>query len=159
MRKQTLALSLLLSALALTACQSTENGSQSESSNQNGSAENAAPAPANEQRVQRVLTPVERIPAPPIDAAQDIPDLTGELESEGLGLTMIVDGSSPQAFADSLQMIAADTSAEQYQGLEASLQLLEVYTLDASDLESFYRSLDGMTGEEIIELAQRRNRR
>ena len=93
-----------------------------------------------------------------MNPAREIPRLEGELGSEGYGMTMIVDGSSPEAFAESLKIIASDTSPEQYQALDSAIRYMKTYSMGSRDLETFYQSLDGMTAEEIIERAHSRNR-
>ncbi len=95
------------------------------------------------------------------DAEKKVPRMEGQAEEDGYGLTMIVDGSSPEAFAGSLDLIAMDTSQEQYRKLDASLRFLATYDTAAwSGLPNLYKTLDGMTGEEIIERAENmRNQR
>lgn len=119
----------------------------------------------SEQRVLRQ----RRNPEPPrapegtqslIDPARELPRLTGELEQDGYGPTMIIDGSSPEAFRQSVELIAADSSEQQYRDFNAALRFLRTYTLGARDLDEFYQTLDGMTPEEVIEMvAERRTRR
>ena len=95
------------------------------------------------------------------DPEKRIPRMEGEATEEGYGLTMVVDGSSPDAFQESLELIAMDTSQEQYRKLDASLRFLGTYDTAAwSGLPNLYETLDGMTGEEIIERAEKmRNER
>lgn len=89
------------------------------------------------------------------DPEKKVPRAEGQAEEDGYGLTMIVDGSSPQAFAESLDLIAMDSSQEQYRKLDASLRFLATYDTAAwSGLPNLYKTLDGMTGEEIIERAE-----
>lgn len=91
------------------------------------------------------------------DPSKKVPRLEGSSEVDGHGLTMIVDGSSPEAFQESLELIANDTSKSQYERLHSALLYLRVYAPEGwSGLPDLYRSLDGMTGEEIIELASER---
>lgn len=99
------------------------------------------------------------------DPEKKIPRIEGEAEEEGYGLTMVVDGSSPQAFQESLELIAMDTTSSQYQQLDSALRYLGTYDSSAwgGGMPALYKSLDGMTGEEIIQRAQemrqqRRNR-
>lgn len=90
------------------------------------------------------------------DPSKKVPRLEGEAQEEGYGLTMVVDGSSPQAFQESLELIAMDTSEQQYRKLDASLRFLATYDTAAwSGLPNLYQTLDGMTGEEIIERAEK----
>lgn len=109
----------------------------------------------------------DREPEPePIDNSDDparkIPQAQAGLEEgeQGYGLTMIVDGSSPEAFQNSLELIAEDTSPEQYQRLDSALRYLKAYSSAGWDgPASLYQSLDGMTGEEIIERAAEEQQR
>jgi hypothetical protein len=90
------------------------------------------------------------------DPEKKVPRIEGQAQEEGYGLTMVVDGSSPQAFAESLELIAMDTSEKQYRKLDASLRFLATYDTAAwSGLPNLYKTLDGMTGEEIIERAEK----
>jgi len=90
------------------------------------------------------------------DPEKRIPRIGGEAQEEGYGLTMVVDGSSPGAFQESLEMIAMDTSQQQYRKLDSSLRFLATYDTAAwSGLPNLYQALDGMTGEEIIERAEK----
>lgn len=89
------------------------------------------------------------------DPEKKVPRIEGQAKEEGYGLTMIVDGSSPEAFAESLDLIATDTSEKQYRKLDASLRFLATYDTAAwSGLPNLYKTLDGMTGEEIIKRAE-----
>ncbi len=90
------------------------------------------------------------------DPTRQIPRLEGQFAESGAGLAHIVDGTSPEAFAQSLQIIASETSAEQYERLDSALRFLGMYSSAAwSGLPGLYQSLDNMTGEEIIEHANR----
>ena len=90
------------------------------------------------------------------DPARRIPRLEGQFEEPGAGLMQIVDGSSPEAFAQSLQLIAAETSAEQFNELDTALRFLGLHSSAAwGGLPGLYKSLHDMTGEEIIEHAGR----
>ena len=88
------------------------------------------------------------------DVERNIPRIQGSATEEGYGLTMIVDGSSPQAFQQSLELMAEDTTQEQYRQLDSALRYLRAYSPEAwQGTPNLYASLDGMTGEEIIEKA------
>lgn len=90
------------------------------------------------------------------DPEKKIPRVEGEAEEEGYGLTMVVDGSSPEAFQESLELMAMDTSKEQYRQLDSALRFLGTYDTAAwQGLPNLYKTLDGMTGEEIIERARK----
>jgi hypothetical protein len=91
------------------------------------------------------------------DEVPRLPRLEGAAESDGYGLTMIVDGSSPEAFNESLALIAEDTSQSQYQELESAVRYLRMYSPHGwGGAEALYAALDGMSGEEIIEKANER---
>lgn len=113
--------------------------------------------PAEESRevVRRSDASEETKPLPRRDRSDPekrIPRIEGEANEEGYGLTMVVDGSSPEAFQESLELIAMDTSKEQYRELDAALRFLGTYDTAAwSGLPNLYKTLDGMTAEEIIE--------
>ncbi len=94
--------------------------------------------------------------AEPESSPQRVPRLEGSATTDGYGLTMIVDGSSTEAFEQSLELIAEDTTAEQYRQLDAAIRYLRAYSSSAwGGVENLYSSLDGKTGEEIIEQATR----
>jgi len=145
-----------VSAIFLAACQSNdtvETTSNTESSTEERVQADTVETPRSERR--RESSPAtEVVEAPRVDPSQELPELQGELESDGYGMVMIIDGSSPQAFADSLELIAAETSSEQFRSLDSAIRFLQVYSLGARNLEDFYRTIDGMTPEEIIERAR-----
>ncbi len=92
---------------------------------------------------------------PLLDPSRELPNLRGELAEDGWGLDHLIDGSSPTAFAESLELIASDTSESQYQQFNSALRFLHTYSLGSRDLESFYSSLDNLTAQEVIERAAR----
>ena len=95
-------------------------------------------------------------PTQNVDLDRQVPRLTGQFEEPGMGLSILVDGSSPAAFAESLEMIAAETSPDQYRQLDSSLRYLRMYSSAAwGGLPGLYQSLDNMSGEEIIQHAAR----
>lgn len=125
------------------------------------------PAGTDREVVRRSERPEEPEPLPrrdEVDPEKKIPRVEGEAQEEGYGLTMVVDGSSPEAFQESLELIAMDTTQEQYRQLDSALRFLATYDTAAwQGLPNLYETLDGMTGEEIIERAHamrqdRRNR-
>jgi len=146
-----LTIGLASSLLVLAGCSGDEpdsTGAQSESQET---------APTRERTIRREEPAAE---LPPRNADEDpakkIPRRIGQTEEEGFGLTLMVDGSSPEAFADSLELIASDTTPEQYRQLDSALRYLQFYSSDGwSGLPSFYERLNGMTGEEIILRARR----
>lgn len=118
-----------------------------------------APAPAPERRVvrQRESEPARVTPEVSRDRSQgdhdpsqQIPRFRGELSDRGYGMAMIIDGSSPQAFMNSLELIAAESSDGQMRAFYSALDHYRMYRTAYPDLESFYRSIDGMTGEDLI---------
>ena len=114
-------------------------------------------APQRERTIRRSEPAPEPIPSRrDEDPAKRIPKVTGQVDYEGYGLTLMVDGSSPEAFAESLELIASDSNPNQYRQLDSAIRYLQVYSSDGwSGLPGFYERLNGMTGEEIIERAQR----
>jgi len=142
---------LAFSVLITAACSSDEPNESPDATEAQSS------APQRERTIRREA-PVAELPPPSgnEDPAKRIPRRTGQVESEGFGLTLMVDGSSPEAFADSLELIASDSSPEQYRQLDSALRYLQVYSSDGwSGLPGFYERLNGMTGEEIIQRAAR----
>jgi hypothetical protein len=152
---------IIASSLLLAACQSQPEN--------NNVAETAAPETSREAVAERRVvreradtdrgqdsTPTRTLPG--ADPSRTIPLMSGELEDPGYGLDMIIDGSSPQAFTQSLEIIASDTSNEQYQELHAAMQYLRTYSFGVRDLPSLYEHLDGRTGQEVIEMAREMRR-
>ncbi len=141
----------LVSALSLVGC----GGDEPTDPAPETSAQNTAP------ERERTIRRSEPAPEPASfdrreDPAKRIPKVTGQVDYEGYGLTLMVDGSSPEAFAESLELIASDSNPDQYRQLDSAIRYLQVYSSDGwSGLPGFYERLNGMTGEEIIERAQR----
>lgn len=113
------------------------------------------------QRVTRQRSATGEAPAAPEQRSlgnpeRELPRLQGQFSEDGMGLANLVDGSSPQSFAESLELIASETSAEQYAQLDSALRYLRMYSSAAwSGLPGLYESLDNMSGEEIIAHARR----
>jgi len=135
-------------------------GGQEEPANDEAT-ETVQEQPAETQRdvVRREERQSEPQPLPRRDdqnPEKRIPRMQGEADEEGYGLTMVVDGSSPEAFKQSLELIAMDTSDEQYRQLDSALRFLGTYDTAAwQGLPNLYSALDGLTGEEIIERARK----
>ena len=161
---------LLIAAGALAACQSDP---EPEAPVDEQAAAESAPEPQTEpepearREVRRREDRPER-PAEPeqstidtdgIDPSRELPRLEGQLDSDSYGPTMIIDGSSPDAFLQSLELIASESSAQQYGNIDSALRSLETYSMTGRDLAAFYEQFDGLTGEEIIERAQNRRSR
>lgn len=146
-----LAITVLFSVSMLTGC-----GGDEPSEPESQGTEQATSA-TRERTIRRSAPAPE--PAPLSnneDPAKKIPRVQGQVEYEGYGLTLMVDGSTPEAFAESLALIASDTNADQYRQLDSAIRYLQVYSSDGwSGLPGFYERLNGMTGEEIIERARR----
>jgi len=90
-----------------------------------------------------------------------IPKLEAGSEEEGMGLDLIIDASSKQAYAESLRWMAQDASREQIASLERSVRYIHMY--DPSVLgreERMLEIINGKTGNEVIAhaatIAQRR---
>lgn len=137
------------------------SGCQSDQSEAPGAEVAEAETTAVSERVTRQRAAAGEASAPTTpqiqgDPTREIPRLQGQFDEPGLGLTHMVDGSSPDAFAQSLVLIASETSAEQYRELDSALRFLRMYSSAAwGGLPGLYQSLDNMTGEEIIQHARR----
>lgn len=158
MKKATI---LILAALFVSGC---GNGEETENRGEPQMAEGPTTETQARREVRRTAEKDRSATsAPPRadDPARDIPKLVGDAPEEGHGLTMIVDGSSPEAFRQSLELIAEDTSEAQYSQLDSAIRYLRFYSPAGwGGLPALYESLDGMTGEEIIrEAEQVRSRR
>ncbi len=148
------ALTMCFAVAFLSACSSEPDEPAAVESSQSAEAE------AVSDRVTRMRSQageVAEAPEQPLgDPERDLPRLQGQFTEEGMGLANLVDGTSPQAFAESLQRIASETSQQQYRELDSSLRYLRMYSSAAwSGLPGLYQSLDNMTGEEIIAHARR----
>lgn len=92
----------------------------------------------------------------PADTSPDqdfrvIPKLEPGVDEDGMGLELIIDASSKDAYAQSLRWIAEDASKEQLARLERSVRYIHMY--DSSVLGSEQRMLqliNGKTGNEVI---------
>ena len=138
-------------ALFLSGCQSEPDSPAVAETEQNGT-------PATSERVirQRSESAGEATPTRQVNLEREIPRLSGQFEEDGMGLSNLVDGSSPEAFAESLERIAAETSPAQYRQLDSALRYLRMYSSAAwGGLPGLYESLDNMSGEEIIQHAAR----
>ena len=133
------------------------NGNDAEAPAETQMAEEQTPATETRRELRRASDEPSSEPLPRTDdPARNIPRITGDAEVEGYGLTMIVDGSSPEAFRQSLEIIAEDSTEAQYRQLDSAIRYLRAYSPAGWEgLPSLYGSLDGMTGEEIIEEAER----
>lgn len=118
-----------------------------------------APRPAPIRRPgtePSMATGPEDKPMPSVSEAryQFVPQVEGQLEEDGTGLEMIIDGSSQAAFNDSLALIAESTSAEQYARLERSIRFINTYDQSVlANAERMREMFDGMTAQEIIDRA------
>ncbi len=157
---------VLIASLALLAgCKTGPNGGLDDEANAQAS-ETATEAPTREvrrrsesaQQAQADTTP-RRAPPRADDPTIHLPRFQGSLTGEGLGLDMVLDGSSPEAFRDSLEMVALESSDEQYQLLDQALGILRHTNLAFRDLNTLYSHLDGMTGQEVIDYARQEARR
>lgn len=120
------------------------------------------PAPAQRRATRTTNAPVmEELPSPSSgNLYRFVPDVQGQLEEDGPGLVSTLDGSSAQAFKESLSWIAADTSPEQYAKLENSIRYINLYDPSVVGSDANMRQLlDGMTGEEVIRHADELERR
>lgn len=149
----------LLVAMAFLAagCQSNQNSTSVDEPEEAQAAEESA---AEDPRFERRRPPREQS-APTRRAAPASPStdqMEGRLQQDGPGLTFIIDSSSPDALEQSLDLIADETSEQQFRQLRSSIDMLRFYSLQPN--EEFYQSLDGLTGEDVIDMArERRGRR
>lgn len=93
----------------------------------------------------------EKLPSGVDSRHQVVPDVDGQLETDGDGLQLFLDGTSDAAFRDTLAQVASGTSEAQYRDLERSIRFLVAY--DPAVLGSPQRlreTVDGMTGEDVI---------
>lgn len=157
--KITAALLFAIAGLGLTAC-SSEPDQEPETTAQ------AAPQPAprdvpeRRSREPRMTNApeIDEVPVPRDTRYTFVPKLEGELEEDGLGLQVILDGSSKEAFEESLQWVAADASNTQYKQLERALRYLNTYDPRVmGDSDRMRQRVDGMTAEEVINLAHSLN--
>lgn len=125
-------------------------------------AEETAESGESPQMIERKAPKRESIAQPEAESGRDstdfsvVPRLEGQLEENGLGLETIIDASSKQAYADSLAWISEDVSAPQYKQLERSLRFIRSYDPSVlGDEQRFLRSIDGKTGQELIDRANR----
>jgi hypothetical protein len=145
---------MLFAAVFLSACQSEpEEPAVTETAQDE-------PTELVSDRVTRMRSEAGEAPEAPTqpqgDPERELPRLQGQFSEPGMGLANLVDGTSPQAFAESLQRIASETSQDQYRELDSSLRYLRMYSSAAwGGLPGLYESLDNMTGEEIIAHARR----
>ncbi len=148
------AVMILFAAVFLSACQSEPEEPAVTETAQDDQAE------AVSDRVTRMRSRAGEVPEAPEqplgDPERDLPRLQGQFAEPGMGLANLVDGTTPQAFAESLQRIASETSPEQYRELDSSLRYLRMYSSASwGGLPGLYQSLDSMSGEEIIAHARR----
>ncbi|MBY6205477.1 hypothetical protein [Halomonas denitrificans] len=122
------------------------------------------PLPSADRRSDRSSGPPVRMATGPerqslpnaADARyQVVPKVEGQLDSEGEGLETILDATSDAAFRQSLNDVAASTSAEQYGELEQAIRFLLAYDPAVLGSSEQLRDLvDGMTGAEVIARAK-----
>ncbi|HKL52060.1 MAG TPA: hypothetical protein VJ908_12905 [Wenzhouxiangellaceae bacterium] len=119
--------------------------------------ESAASSPQMNQR----KAPSRPAPAEPVSNADEnedfrvMPSLNGSLDEDGMGLDVIIDASSKQAYADSLEWISQDASKEQFAKLENAIRYMHMYDPAVLGREAeLLATLDGKTGHEVIARAQ-----
>ena len=127
----------------------------------------AEAAVADVEAVRRPLPGADRRNGPPVNMAtgpeldslpsgvgaryQVVPEVDGELEAEGEGLQLILDGTSDAAFRDTMSQVASGSSKAQYDELEQAIRFLVAYDPAVLGSPQRLRDLvDGMTGEEVI---------
>ena len=145
----------LMALVLITACSSEPEPEPVEEAQVEAAAE-PAPAPTRARRSTSINSPtMETLPTPESATRfRYVPDVEGQLTEDGLGLQTIIDGSSAASFKDSLTWIASDTSAEQYAELEQAIRFINNYDRRVLGNDERMRGvLDGLTGEEVLELA------
>jgi hypothetical protein len=76
------------------------------------------------------------------------------LDQDGPGLGIIVDASSLEAFHQSFELVASETSEAQLAALKSAIGALQAWDLSVGPgMEGVLPVIDGMTGDEIIERA------
>jgi len=159
MSRIALIFSLVVGAFALAACQSSQPEPDDQVSREQHDSSSLAAERTEPRQRREQPAPVDENEQLVAQPDRRLPKLEGELNSDGYGMTMIIDGTSPDAFANSLQLIAADTSSRQFQELNSALQYLQFQSMPPGGLPEFYRRFDGMTAEEVIEMANARSSR
>lgn len=71
------------------------------------------------------------------------------------GLDREIDGSSVQAYQDTLSQLEQELSAADFRRFRGAVNYLQVTTLDYDTIDEFYLSLDGSTVSHIIAEADR----
>ena len=143
----------LMALVLMTACSSEP---EPEPAEEQVEAAEPAPAPTRTRRSTSTNSPtMETLPTPEsAPRFRYVPDVDGQLTEDGLGLQTIIDGSSAESFRDSLTWIASDTSPQQYSELEQAIRFINNYDRRVLGNDERMRGvLDGLTGEEVIELA------
>ena len=70
---------------------------------------------------------------------------------EATGLDIVMDGSSLEAFEESMEQVRATGTAIEYRALEGAIEYLLIYDLSARrNMEKLVERLNGRTGNEII---------
>lgn len=150
---------VLLMVLAISGCKThTDSASQAESEKpeEKTAKQQPAPEPKPESPPPRSGVQAGERASPTDNYARLAPDINAGRTEEGPGLTFMIDGSSVQAYNESMELIASETSQLQYDNLTEAIALLRMMTLSAKTTEEFFKTLDGMTGEEIIAEVERR---
>ena len=70
--------------------------------------------------------------------------------NQGSGLEYKVDGSSIEAFQNSLSKLEQKLTAADYRQFKSAVNYLQINAFDYNTIEEFYQSLDGMTVTRII---------
>lgn len=118
---------------------------------------------SNDPRQTKTIERAPPSPAQPVAVQQSIdleynvaPRLKGKLEEDGFGLEFVIDAASRRVFAESLRGISQDVSKIQMEQLNTALRYIHTYdpTVMAGQ-EKLLQRVDGMTGQEVIDLAAR----
>lgn len=96
----------------------------------------------------------------PLGAQESVPDTetpeaeAGVVEEAGSpGMSIPFDGDSIESFEESLELIRAETTADEYTTVENALDYLLVYDLGARrNRELLYERLDGKTPNDVLDM-------
>lgn len=145
-----------LTALLLAACQPGQDVNEPDDVELEATAEvEQAPKPVRRRYQPRERPDPEPEPEALTSQRELVPGfIEGRLEQPGPGLSLMIDASSKDAFHQSLELVATETSEEQYVSLASAIRMLEAYDLEASaNPDGLLPVIDGLTGDEIIERA------
>lgn len=129
----------LLLLAGLTACGGDEPATGADTDTETAAAE---PVVSEAPQVATLEAPEEEVHLPPSDYPSP-------------GMDMVMNGSSSEAFEESLEDVKSNLTKKEYAQLRSAIQYLAVYDLNnRGSKDRLYGSLDGMTPAEILEHAR-----